>query len=97
MADVVVDVEVGVFDPVGEVQTERHRDQPAAVRRELVDARQDRPLGDSSPAPPVPGLRVEDHQRRNVPEHVDVSMFKKLASIPPSCFIPELLTRNSSG
>ena len=38
-ADVVVDVEVRIFDPHGMVQAERYFDDPAPERREEVDAR----------------------------------------------------------
>ena len=52
VADVEVDVEVVVLDPVGQVQAERHLDQAAAERGELVQRSRMMFLVTSRPAPP---------------------------------------------
>jgi hypothetical protein len=68
VADVVVEVEVRVLDPVGQVDPERNLDQPATEGGQLVDALQDdlpRRL-DARAAGGVGG--VIDVQRRHVAE-----------------------------
>ena len=45
VADVEVDVEIGILDPVRQIEAERHLDQPTAKRSELVDALEDHLLG----------------------------------------------------
>ena len=50
MADVVVDVEVGILHPVGHVETERHLDEAPAERGQIVDPLEDEALGRLQPA-----------------------------------------------
>ena len=69
MADVEVDVEVGVLDPVRQVQPERHLDQPAPERGELVDALEDQLLGRFQPRAARCAARVVQVERRDVAEH----------------------------
>jgi hypothetical protein len=69
LAHVVVEVEVGVLDPVGQVEAERHLDEPPAEGRQQVQ-----PLGDDRPQalradrPVGRGRRVVDAQDPDVPE-----------------------------
>ncbi len=66
--DVEVDVEVVVLHPVGEIQAERHLDQAAAERRQLVHPLQDDLLGDLQAGAAGRGAGVVDVQRRHVAE-----------------------------
>ena len=68
VADVEVDVEVGVLDPVRQVEAERHLDEPPAERRQLVDALEDDLLGRLDPGAAGRALGVEDRHRRDVAE-----------------------------
>ena len=68
VADVEVDVEVGVLDPVRQVEPERHLDEPAAERRQLVDAFEDELLRRLDTGAAGHAGRVVDVQRRDVAE-----------------------------
>ena len=86
VADVEVDVEVGVLDPVRQVETERHLHQAAAERRQLVDALEDEgPGGLVAPPPPGAAVGSKRFSDETWPNMVEVSMFRKLTSIPLSC------------
>ncbi len=66
VADVEVDVEIGVLDPVRQVESERNLDESPPERRQLVDAFEDQLFHrlDAGPAG-YPG-RVVDVERRDV-------------------------------
>jgi hypothetical protein len=69
LADVEVEVEVGVVDPVGQVDSERDVDEPAAQGREQVDALRDEPA-EVGHLQPSPGRRggIVDREHPNVAE-----------------------------
>ncbi len=73
VADVEVDVEVGILDPVRQVEPERHLHQSAAERRQLVDALEDDLLGRLEPGTARRAARVVDVQRRDVTERRSAS------------------------
>ena len=66
MADVVVDVEVRVLDPVRQVETERHLHESATERCQLVDALEDDLLRRLHAGSARRTLRVVDGHRSDV-------------------------------
>jgi hypothetical protein len=68
LADVEVEVEVGILDPVGVVEAERNADQPPAERRQQVDAPRHQPadVRDRQLAARC-GRRVVDGEPAHVP------------------------------
>ena len=68
VADVEVDVELGILDPVREVEPHRHFDEPAPERREQIDALEDDLLGRFQAGTARRASGVVDVQRRHVTE-----------------------------
>ena len=68
MADVEVDVEVGILDPVRQIETEGNLDQTPAERSELIDPFEDGLLGRLEPGTARRAGGVVDVERRDVAE-----------------------------
>ncbi len=68
VADVEVDVEVGILDPVRQVEAERNLDEAPAERRQLVDAFEDQLLHRLDTGPAGHAGRVVDVERGDVTE-----------------------------
>ena len=68
VTDVEVEIEVGVLDPVRQVEAERHLDEPATERHEQTEALLDEAAGADEELVGAEAGDVEEVERRHVPE-----------------------------